>query len=425
MNKLENSKLFKYPWLYKEGFIISGVIVVVGLILGVLTSGYEISTPGFPYNLSLIVSYTLLLIVVYMNYRETTFVKWLASVPAAIVSIVLVSFITMLLGIIPQVEPYVGEKDIYYNLGFTHLTTSWLYSIAFLYFTSSLGLSTVKMFFSFELKKIGILLSHVGLYIIIVAAAAGSGDLSRNYFVLYNSDKPTNVVREYGVENLYEMPFYLKLLKFNIKNYNAKLVIVDNSTGYIVNDDKDSHSFAEENSIKKYKNYNIKVVKYLEDAFPTDSTYQLYIEKNEFGSVAAAFIEVIDINNNEKIAEGWVSPGNFKLERKSVFMSRSYSVGLFPPEPKEYSSEVIAFLPDGSEDKFTLKVNQPHDVMGVMLYQSDYNAEKGKWSEYSVIEAGSDPWLPIVYIGIYIMLAGAIYLFWLGRSHKNDVNKLK
>jgi len=60
VNKLENSKLFKYPWLYKEGFIISGVIIVVGLILGVLTSGYEIMSPGFPYNLSLIVSYTLL-----------------------------------------------------------------------------------------------------------------------------------------------------------------------------------------------------------------------------------------------------------------------------------------------------------------------------------------------------------------------------
>jgi hypothetical protein len=37
----------------------------------------------------------------------------------------------------------------------------------------------------------------------------------------------------------------------------------------------------------------------------------------------------------------------------------------------------------------------------------------GKWSEVSVFELVRDPWLPAVYTGIFLMLAGAACLFLL------------
>ena len=52
------------------------------------------------------------------------------------------------------------------------------------------------------------------------------------------------------------------------------------------------------------------------------------------------------------------------------------------------------------------------------LYQLSYDERMGKWSQVSVIEAVRDPWLPIVYFGIFLLLAGAMYLFWIGQDIK-------
>jgi hypothetical protein len=47
-----------------------------------------------------------------------------------------------------------------------------------------------------------------------------------------------------------------------------------------------------------------------------------------------------------------------------------------------------------------------------------YDYELGRWSNTSIIEVIRDPWLRIVYAGIFMMLAGAMFMFWVG-SKKN------
>jgi hypothetical protein len=42
----------------------------------------------------------------------------------------------------------------------------------------------------------------------------------------------------------------------------------------------------------------------------------------------------------------------------------------------------------------------------------------GARSQISILELVSDPWLPIVYTGIYMMLGGAVSMFVLGGRRK-------
>ena len=58
-----------------------------------------------------------------------------------------------------------------------------------------------------------------------------------------------------------------------------------------------------------------------------------------------------------------------------------------------------------------VEVNKPLSFTGWKIYQLSYDESKGKWSTYSVFELVRDPWLPLVYIGIWMMIAGAIGLF--------------
>lgn len=51
-----------------------------------------------------------------------------------------------------------------------------------------------------------------------------------------------------------------------------------------------------------------------------------------------------------------------------------------------------------------------------------YDETKGKWSRMSVFELVRDPWLPIVYTGILMMIAGAIGLFLSAPVKKNSMD---
>ena len=94
----KNRKLLEAPWQYKEGFLISIFIIIIGVAIGIATNGNHFLFPGFPTNLGLIASYTIFIFLVYIFEKEANIVKWIASVPAAITSTILITVISAILG---------------------------------------------------------------------------------------------------------------------------------------------------------------------------------------------------------------------------------------------------------------------------------------------------------------------------------------
>ena len=68
----------------------------------------------------------------------------------------------------------------------------------------------------------------------------------------------------------------------------------------------------------------------------------------------------------------------------------------------------------------TVEVNKPVKVDGWKIYQYGYDTQMGAMSQYSILELVSDPWLPLVYTGIYMMLAGAVCMFLKGKKVKTE-----
>lgn len=63
-----------------------------------------------------------------------------------------------------------------------------------------------------------------------------------------------------------------------------------------------------------------------------------------------------------------------------------------------------------------IEVNKPVEWEGWKIYQASYDEHQGKWSDISILELVRDPWLPVVYIGIGLMMQGAVCLFVSARS---------
>lgn len=68
--------------------------------------------------------------------------------------------------------------------------------------------------------------------------------------------------------------------------------------------------------------------------------------------------------------------------------------------PRQYSSVLRI---DGKE--YETSVNHPCLCKGFYIYQSDYDQENG---EYSVLKVVRDPWLPVVFLGMLLLAAGAV-----------------
>ncbi|MBR6141124.1 MAG: cytochrome c biogenesis protein ResB [Bacteroidaceae bacterium] len=73
-----------------------------------------------------------------------------------------------------------------------------------------------------------------------------------------------------------------------------------------------------------------------------------------------------------------------------------------------YVSDVTVYTKSGIAVRDTIRVNKPLSVRGWKIYQYSYDEAKGSMSDISVFELVRDPWLPYVYLGIFMLLAGAV-----------------
>ena len=100
----------------------------------------------------------------------------------------------------------------------------------------------------------------------------------------------------------------------------------------------------------------------------------------------------------------------FSIELKE-FVMETYDSGM----PKRFASNIIitpnsTLTSHPSPLTSTIEVNKPVEVDGWKIYQYGYDTQMGAMSQYSILELISDPWLPLVYTGIYMMLAGALLM---------------
>ena len=102
-------------------------------------------------------------------------------------------------------------------------------------------------------------------------------------------------------------------------------------------------------------------------------------------------------------------------------LDENTGVALQFPLPKSYRSDIKVYSKSDSIYNVTVEVNNPAYIEGWRIYQMSYNDKMGKWSETSILELNRDPWLPVVYIGLFMMIIGAVYLFVMGVKTKGEM----
>jgi cytochrome c biogenesis protein ResB len=192
--------------------------------------------------------------------------------------------------------------------------------------------------------------------------------------------------------------------------------VADQSKGEILQKHAETLPLIYKGFESKLIDWTIKVKEFFPTAIKTDSGY---IPADKPGSISAAFVETKNTITGDT-ASGWITSGSIMFEPMFLSLKRSKLLILTEPEPRKFESLVSVKDSKGKEETIKLEVNKPHRLNGWKVYQLSYDTELGKYSKRSVIEAVRDPWLPLVYAGILMLLAGSVYLFWSGRPVKEQ-----
>ena len=409
-NKSIRKPIWQQPWGYAEGFLISVGLLIVGFSLEFVNDGVGIQLPSYPNNIYLALIFISLIVLVSFLFKKTYIIRWLTTSYCIVSVISVYAVLVLLIGFIPQEKTQM--LGIIQKLGLSHITTSYPFIIIQTYLMFSLGFTIIKRIIPFKIANIGFLLNHLGLWIVILTIGLGSSDLQRLSMTV-SKDSPVWYAED---ENklIRELPLALKLLSFSIDEYNPKIAIIDNQTGEINVKEKNNLVHIEDGLQIKILNYEILVDKYYYESGKIGEQYQ---PVHDFGACPSAYIHVENLLDKNK-KSGWISSGSIVSQPQALRLDSAYSLIMVPPEPKKYASKLITYTEEGEIDTVIVEVNKPIKLSGWNLYQLSYDESLGKWSDISIIELIKDPWLPVVYVGFVMMMIGALFLFWQGKTEK-------
>ena len=282
------------PWNMKEGFLIGGGLLLVGLLLQVTLGPIDWSLPAWPVNLVLLIFLLVVIGVMYALRRKVYAFEWMMHSGAAVPCLVYAASLTILMGLLPQVRmggvPWLSQMLQFWPFV---LIWTWMMVIS--------ALAALNHLLRWKVREIPFILNHLGVVVAIVAATLGSADMQTLQLTAFTDEAEWRAVDETG--RMVEPGIAIELRQFTMEEYP-------------------DHS------------------------------------------------------------------------------------------PKRFASDVTVYTKDGKNVSGTVEVNKPLKVNGWKIYQYGYDVMRGSESAYSMFQLVRDPWILWVYIGIFMMLAGALCLMF-------------
>ena len=409
--------MFNRLWKMKEGFVSGAGLILVGLALQYSVGPLDWSAFAFPINAICLVLYLAFLALIYALRHRVRLFSFFFTTEAAVPTLLYAALLTVAMGLTRQVAPHERAID---PIGLTRMLSFWPFVLIYGRLTGIVGLIAIRQILHFRLRELPSLLSHLGVFIAIVAATLGSADMERVKLTASMDMPEWRATHEQG---FLELPLAIQLEKFTIDEYPPKLLIINSKTGKSIPAKNpeivlvDKH-FREGKLLK----WRIRVRQNLPLAAPvvTSDTVR-YVGWGSSGAVTALLVEAQPMEGDRAVGKplvGWVTCGSYLFPFQELKLTKDLSLVMARREPERYASRIHVYTRSQKNIVATVEVNKPVSIDGWRIYQLSYDESMGRWSETSTFELVKDPWLPAVYVGIYLLLAGAVLTFIFSQKRR-------
>ena len=307
----------------KEGFLIGGGLIIVGLILQLSVGPVGWDAFRWPVNGIVLAGFLAFIAIIFLLRKKVSVFQFIGTYNAAIPALVYTVLLTIMMGLTRQEDSslaHPSEASTWLN----HMLSFWPFVLIYVYIAVILGQIILRRILNSKLSSLNLkrdipfLLNHLGLFLAMTTATLGNADMQRLKMITVKGQPEWRALTQ--EQQIVKMPVTIELKEFIMETY----------------DDGSPRRFASDITI---------------------------------------------IRNNALSSDH--SPLTPKIEA-------------------------------------TVEVNKPVEVDGWKIYQYGYDTQMGAMSQYSILELVSDPWLPLVYTGIYMMLAGAVCMFLKGKKVKTE-----
>ena len=280
----------------KEGFLIGGGLIIVGLALELSVGPVAWEAFAWPANGFVLAGFLTIIAIIFLLRRRLYTCRFIGTYQAAIPTLVYAVVLTIIMGLTRQKTNGTWLND---------MLSFWPFVLMYVYMAVILGVVILRRLVHLTSwrRDIPFLLNHLGLFIAMTTATLGNADIQRLKMITVTGESEWRALTQEGAVR--EMPLAIELKRFIMETYDD-------------------------------------------------------------GS------------------------------------------------PKRFASEIQILTKSGKNIQTTVDVNKPVEVEGWKIYQYGYDTQMGAKSQISILELVSDPWLPLVYTGIYMMLAGAVCMFIIG-----------
>ncbi len=395
--------MFKKPWTIADGIFMGIGLIAAGLLLQLVLGPIVWSRLAWPANILLLAFFLLLIDVMFLLRKKVYAFSWMMHYQAAVSAIACALCMTVLMGLTVQTE----EGGI---PGLSQMVTFWPFVLVYTWLTLIAGLTTLNRISRWSFREIPFILNHLGVFVALTCGALGSADLQQLQMTVQEGQAQWQAEDENGMP--VEPGLAIELHDFTIDEYPPKLMLMDEAARQMVPAGNPASVVLEDGVAEgTLEGWHIRVLERLDDAAavptPDGNDFEPW---DDVGSTCAVRLAA---EKDGKTVEGWVSGGGHAFPSQALALGDGCSIVLPEREHRRYASDISVFAEDGKEVHGTVEVNKPLKINGWKIYQYSYDERLGKWSDISVFELVRDPWLPAVYAGIFMMLAGAVCLFLL------------
>ena len=392
---------------FRDAALFTVISIVAGFAIELLTSGGGITIPQWPVNFYFLAGFAALTATVGLGFRDKPVVSWLGGIPVGLSLILGLAILSLLGGVLPQdVAP---PQSLVARLRLNGMFTSWPFAFVTLLFLFNLGISLLWKTVPFKLANLQFMLFHGGFWIALSCGLLGSSDLQRLVVPLYegkNSDK----AYDRGRDTVIQLPFAIYLSNFEIDEYVPQFALYDPETDQVMPEKSKMIPEVRKGAKAEWPGYaSVTVLDYLPNAIADQSGNPVAAP----GKKGVPYAKLRVVAESGKTLEQWITTGGPGSKPQFIPLG-SYYIVMAEGAPKVFRSNVLIDDGHGEHRQTQLEVNKPVDFHGWKLYQMGYDEKAGRWSTMSLVEAVRDPWLPAVYCGFFMIMAGNVLFFWKG-----------
>lgn len=193
--------------------------IILAAVIQLLTGNFPVSFLAFPLNIIFAMIWLFLLWILYKEYKNSTFTRFLYAPETSVLSIGLFIGGCLVIGLFPQLSDVEAKthEGIVASLGCYNFMTSWIFIAILLLMLSNLAMIIIRAYQHRKQARWRFILNHTGLWLALFAGFFGSSDTQTLRIPIYKGE-PTREAFDMNGSTHY-LDYEIKLDSFAVEYY--------------------------------------------------------------------------------------------------------------------------------------------------------------------------------------------------------------